>query len=290
MGDGHKPSHFPLTRRLCILCATHSTADAAIARLLSALSLLRDLSLAQLQCDGDTLSPLAAMRLLHRLRLASCHLTNGEALGASLASASALESLAVQSCDVQTAVCQAVAKAAPVLPRLRELELVLSRPPAPEESAALAAAAATCAHLTSLDLHFPSHSGHVAHAPGWAGLAGSCGPSLRRLHVCTGLGWEQGAFAVVAAAATGLRELLLTDNASAVEDGWMAALGGCARLSSLDLGSCGRLGPGALASLCRLSALTSLVAYRCPGLGPPDWVIAELRGALPCLTLATVHG
>eukprot|EP00887_Chlorella_sp_A99_P003147 scaffold9.g3147.t1 len=236
--------------------------DAAVAALLAALPRLHDLALAQLQGSGAGLAPLAAMPRLRRLRLESCHLTDAAALAGALASAASLHVLSA--CGVQPDVCQAVAAAPPQLPELGELEL-----------------------LTALDLHFCGHSGPAPVAPAWARLEAAA--RLRHLHAASGLGWGGGALARACAAATGLRSLTLTDNAGVVGDEWLGGLGACTQLSKLNLGSCKGLTPAALGVLRQLSALTSFTAYRCPGLGRPDTVVAALREALPALCLATVH-
>ena len=64
------------------------------------------------------------------------------------------------------------------------------------------------------------------------------------------------------AAATGMRQLALTDNAGGVGDAWLAGLAAARQLSHLDLNSCKLLSPAALEPLLQLTALTSLKAYR----------------------------
>ena len=120
--------------------------------------------------------------------------------------------------------------------------------------------------LTALDLHFIGNCSPFPTTPsGWAALAASpTAPHLHRLHAATSLGWGPEAFSSLCAAATGLRDLALTDNAGAVgDDSWLAGLASCRQLSRLDMGSCRGLTPVALDMLRGLTTLTSIVAYRC---------------------------
>lgn len=127
---------------------------------------------------------------------------------------------------------------------------------------ALARACAACTQLSALDVFYAGFTPReTAPVPAWGQLAALTG--LRRLHASTGMGWESGGFAAVVGAATALRALTVTDNADTVGHAWAAALTTLRQLSQLQLNSCRRLGPGAAGPLCQLSALTSLLAFRC---------------------------
>ena len=166
---------------------------------------------------------------------------------------------------------------------------------------ALASGCAGRTQMTALDIHFNVHKCSAPAVPAWRQLSALSG--LRRLHISSGMGWEGGAFAEVAAAATALRSLTVTDNAgtggagvwgmlatcnssmhpsgfccspctcmhadnnhqllpAAVNEQWVASLAQLQQLSQLQLNSCRGLGPECAASLCQLSALTSLKAFR----------------------------
>lgn len=120
---------------------------------------------------------------------------------------------ALQSCGIQSEVCNAVVAVLPSLPYLHELQLALRRAVAQSTAEALAAACASCTQLSALDLHFPGYTTVAPTVPGWRRLAALAG--LRSLHASSGLGWDAAALAAVAAAATALRAVTLTDNAGA---------------------------------------------------------------------------
>ena len=65
--------------------------------------------------------------------------------------------------------------------------------------------------MTALEIHFGVHNCSAPAVPAWRQLSSLTG--LRRLHISSGMGWEGKAVAQVAAAATALRSLTVTDNA-----------------------------------------------------------------------------
>lgn len=181
-----------------------------------------------------------------------------------------------QSCGIQSEVCEAAVAALQVLPRLREVQLALRRALPASTAGALATACCQLSQLTHLDVHLPGYTLEVPAVPAWRQLSTLTG--LRRLHASTGMGWDGAAFAAVAAAATGLRGLTLTDNAGAMRQEWAAALAPLHQLSQLRLNSCTCLGGDAARELCRLTSLTSLQAFR--------WAGRCLAGRLPALASA----
>ena len=100
--------------------------------------------------------------------------------------------------------------ALPSLPHLRELQLALRRAVTQTAAETLAAACAACTQLSALDLHFPGYTQVAPKVPAWAALSALSG--LRSLHASSGMGWDGDALAAVAAAATSLRAVTLTDN------------------------------------------------------------------------------
>ena len=76
---------------------------------------------------------------------------------------------------------------------------------------AIASGCSGCTQLTALDVRFGGYCRDAPAVPAWRQLGSLAG--LRRLHVSTGVGWEAEAFEAVAAAATALRALTVTDNA-----------------------------------------------------------------------------
>lgn len=188
----------------------------------------------------------------------------------------------LQSCGIQSEVCDAVLVALPALQGLRALQLALRRALPAAMAGALAAVCAQLAHLAHLDAHLPGYTQALPAVPAWRQLSALTG--LRHLHASTGLGWDGAAFVAVAAAATGLRAVTLTDNSGAVDAPWAAALAPLRQLSDLRLNSCTRLGRDAVRELCRLTSLTSLQAFRWAG-----WrrAAAAACGASPAHPLCT---
>lgn len=133
---------------------------------------------------------------------------------------------------------------------------------------ALALACSGCTQLTALDIHVVGYARDAPAVPAWGRLAALTG--LRRLHASTGVGWDCEGFAAVAAAATGLRELALTDNAAqVVTPDWAAALAPQQQLTLLQLNSCTALGPEAASLLGQPRSLTGLQIFRWGGMGEP---------------------
>ncbi|KAI3429543.1 hypothetical protein D9Q98_005631 [Chlorella vulgaris] len=267
-----------------------SLGDEAVAGVLRGMPLLQELCLEQLHGSGAILAPLAAMSALRSLSLAGCHLLGTEALTASLSSATSLVSLQIKSCGVQSMLCEAVVAALSCLPALKEVQLGLRRAlPAPAAEA-LASTCSGLTQLTALDLYFADIARDVPAVQAWGQLSSLTG--LRRLHACTGLGWDAASFTGVAAAATALRALTVTDNLGKVVDGsWVAALAPLAQLSTLLLNSCAGLGAAdadGAAGLCCLTALTSLEAFRTPGLCNLA-TVRHLQSNLPCLARISTH-
>lgn len=114
--------------------------------------------------------------------------------------------------------------ALPSLPHLRELELALRRAVTQSTAEALATACAACTQLSFLDLHFPGYTQVAPTVPAWAALAALTG--LRSLHASSGMGWDGAALGAVAAAATSLRSVTLTDNVGNAGERRLLLLGG----------------------------------------------------------------
>ncbi|KAI7842734.1 hypothetical protein COHA_003663 [Chlorella ohadii] len=221
--------------------------EQAMAAVLAAMPGLQELRLEQMQGSGAMLGPLGELPALRTLELASCHLNDAQALHAALRGATGLAALRVQSCGIQSEVCEAVVAALPSLPHLRELQLALRR------------------------ARYRPYRG------------------LRSLHASSGMGWDGDALAAVAAAATSLRAVTLTDNVgNAVDAEWVAALAPLQRLSHLQLNSCRALRDEAVPPLCLLSSLTGLHGFRCPGLANEE-ARRQLRASLPCLADLSLH-
>ncbi|KAL4427784.1 hypothetical protein ABPG75_001873 [Micractinium tetrahymenae] len=270
------------------LCGSFYLSDSAMAAVLAAMPRLQELRLEQVQGSGAMLAPLAAMPHLRCLELAACHLNDGEALRAALCSATGLASLRVQSCGIQSEICDAVVAALRRLTGLREFGLGLRRAPPAPTAEAIALGCAACTQLTALDVHFPGYAPAPAvfAVPAWRQLRALSG--LRRLHASTGVGWEADAFEAVLAAATALRAATITDNIGTVNARWAAALAPARQLSTLHLNSCRQLGADAAPLLCQLSSLTCLSCFRCGGLESGD-IVRDLRAALPCLATLGMH-
>jgi hypothetical protein len=262
--------------------------EQAMAAVLEAMPGLQELRLEQMQGSGAMLGPLHSMPALRTLELASCHLNDAQALQAALRGATGLAALRVQSCGIQSEVCEAIVADLPSLPHLRELEVALRRAVTQSTAEALAVACAACTQLSSLDLHFPGYTQVAPSVPAWAAVAALTG--LRSLHASSGMGWGGAALAALAAAATSLRVVTLTDTVgnAAVDAEWVAALVPLQRLSHLQLNSCRALREQAVPPLCLLSSLTGLHGFRCPGLASEE-VRRHLRASLPCLADLSLH-